>query len=272
MPVFKIAERHSGRRSETRLGTAESVTQSDGMEVQPLDAGTRRVSLWVKLPGGVLLLGSIWVLISLFTNARFRVMDVTIEGARLVRRQDVLQTADVAGDSIFWVQAGEIEQRLEKGSGLIEDATVRCSLPNQVIISLVEREAALIWESGGRHWWIGTDGAVLGLATGPGTMPVLHDIRGHSPEPSDHIAGVPWALANDLWAALPAIEAFDYTSEHGLVLYVTAQEWPVFLGHEGDARLKVALLWTLVERLTAAGTNVEYIDLRNEARPTYKEL
>ena len=272
MPARWFSERRPGRRSETRLGTAESATHIDGMEVQPLDGAARRALLWVRMPAGILLVGSIWVLISLFTNARFRVTDVAIEGARLVRRQDVLQVADVTGDSIFRVRAGEIERRLEAGSGLIEDATVRCSLPNQVLIALVEREATLIWESGGRYWWIGADGTVLGPTTGAGTMPVLHDIRGYSPEPDGHIAGVPWALAHDLWEALPAIEAFDYTSEHGLVLYVTTHEWPVFLGHQGDARLKVALLWTLVERLTTSGINVEYIDLRNEARPTFKAL
>jgi len=110
----------------------------------------------------------------------------------------------------------------------------------------------------------------LGAADVPGTMPVLHDIHGFAPDPGEHIPGVPWGLAHDLWAALPAIQSFDYTSEQGLVLYVTANEWPIYLGHQGDARLKVALLWTLVEELTTMGVDVEYIDLRNEARPTYK--
>jgi len=187
-----------------------------------------------------------------------------------VRREDVLGTADVEGDSIFQIRTREIERRLMERSGLIEAATVRCRLPNEVSVALVEREAALVWESGGQHWWIDVDGRVLGPTDAPGTMPVLHDIHGFASDPSEHIPGVPWGLARDLWAELPAIQSFDYTSEQGLVLYVTANEWPIYLGHQGDARLKVALLWALVEKLTAMEVSVEYIDLRNEARPTYR--
>jgi len=262
----KATTKHSGRRTEARLGVMESVAQADGTAV----ASSPAAVAWVKVPGWVLLLGSVWVLLSLFTNARFRVTEVSIEGARLVRQEDVLRVADVVGESIFRIRAQQIERRLEESSGLIEAAIVRCRLPNHVFITLVEREAALIWESGGRCWWIGADGAVLGPSDGPGAMPVLHDIHGFAPDPGGHIAGVPWGLAHDLWAALPAIQAFDYTPEQGLVLYVTTNEWPVYLGHHGDARVKVALLWALVERLDAMGVDVEYIDLRNEARPVYK--
>lgn len=266
MPATKVTARHEGRRSETRLGEMENAAQVDAVAAARAPGAT----IWVKLPAWVLLVGSVWVLLSLFTNARFRVTEVSIEGARLVRREDVLRTADILGSSIFDIQARQIEMRLEEGSGLIEAATVRCRLPNQVSITLLEREAALIWESGGRHWWVDAEGSVLGPTEGPGTLPVLHDIQGFAPEPDVHIPGVPWSLAHELWAVLPAIEAFDYTSEQGLVLYVTASEWPVYLGHQGDARLKVALLWTLVEDLTTMGADVEYIDLRNENRPIYK--
>lgn len=266
MPASKATTRAEGRRSETRLGAPESAAPADGVAAAP-SAGAR---VWVKAPAWVLLAGSVWVLLSLFTNARFVVSEVTVEGARLVRPEEVLRAADVVGESIFYVRARQIERRLAAGSGLIERATIRCRLPNEVAITLVEREAALIWESGGRYWWIDDRGTVLGPTEGPGTMPVLHDVHGFAAEPGEHIPGVPWRLAHELWAALPAIQAFDYSSEHGLMLYVTAREWPVHLGHQGDARVKVALLWTLVERLTALGVDVAYIDLRNEARPTYK--
>lgn len=266
MPAPKATPKHPGRRSETRLGALESAAQADNTVTAP----SPRAVAWAKAPAWVLLLGSVWIVVSLFTNARFRVAEVTIEGARLVRREDVLRAASVVGRSIFDIRARQIERRLVERSGLIEEATVRCRLPNEVSVTLLEREAALIWESGGRHWWIDADGSVLGATEGPGTMPELHDIGGFAPNPEGHIPGVPWGLAHELWAALPAIQAFDYTREQGLVLYVTAFEWPVYLGHAGDARLKVALLWTLVEKLTAMGVDVEYIDLRNEARPTYK--
>ena len=83
-------------------------------------------------------------------------------------------------------------------------------LPNQVAIRCWA-EAALIWESGGRYWWIAADGTVLPDRR-PGTMPVLHDIAGFSPNQRS-IPGVPgWRTVGHL----PAIQAFDYTRS-GLV-------------------------------------------------------
>jgi hypothetical protein len=268
-PSSRIGARRVGRRSATRLGMAEDAAQAAD-QAAAMAAPGPGVTFWVKLPAWVLLVGSVWVVLSLFTNARFRVTEVTIEGARLVQQADVLRATGIVGQSIFDIRARQIERRLEESSGLIEAATVRCRLPNQVAITLLEREAALIWESGGRYWWIAADDTVLGPTDGPGTMPVLHDIAGFQPEPAEHIPGVPWGLAHELWAALPAIQAFDYTRDQGLVLYVTSNEWPVYLGHQGDARIKVSLLWTLVEELATLGADVEYIDLRNEERPIYK--
>jgi len=54
------------------------------------------------------------------------------------------------------------------------------------------------------------------------------------------------------------------------VAYVTAEGWPVYLGHEGDAAAKVAIMRALVDELVRRNVSVAYIDLRNEVRPTYK--
>jgi len=128
----------------------------------------------------------------------------------------------------------------------------------------------LVWESRGRYWWIGRDGEVLGETEGPGDLVVVHDIKGFAGEPQGHIAGVPWGLARQMGEAVPAIQAFDYTSEEGLILYVSDRGWPVYLGHEGDASAKAAVMWALVDELMARRTEVAYIDLRNERRPVFK--
>ena len=85
------------------------------------------------------------------------------------------------------------------------------------------------------------------------------------------MAGVPWQLALDMAATLPAIRGYDFTSDEGLVLYVTPNQWPVYLGHEGNGQVKVALMQALVQRLLDEKAAVSYIDLRNEHRPTYKQ-
>jgi cell division septal protein FtsQ len=235
------------------------------------ELSTRRIN-WAKLPAILLLVGSMWVLYSLFSDARFRVTEVQIGGTRLLRRSDVERVVNVVNTSIFHVGTRRLEARLEREFGCIGHAAVTCRLPNRVSVTIAEQEVNLVWESGGRFWWVGNDGQVLGAADGPGDLLVVHDLGGYAPEPQGRIAGVPWTHALELRQAWPAMKSFDYTREKGLIVYcATPSQWPVYLGFQGSAAEKVAILKSLIEMLSAKGADVEYIDLRNERRPTFKK-
>lgn len=257
------------RRSISRLGASEDARAQDGSASPPIGRG--RLS-WARLPALILLVGALWVLYALFTDSRFRVTELAVEGASLLRPADVRRVVDVVGVNLFRVNARELAARLESEFGFIERASIRCRLPNKVFLTVEEQEAVLVWESGGCHWWMGRDGEVLGATEGPSDLVVIHDVKGFARQPQEHIAGVPWGLARDMHEAIPAIRAFDYTSEEGLILYVTTRGWPVYLGHKGDAQVKAALMWALADELMSQGFDAAYIDLRNERRPVYQRL
>ncbi len=265
MPGSKQSGIPKRRRSISRLGQKKK--QPADQSVALLSAQKRL--LWAKLSASVLLLGSIWMLYVLFSDARFRVGEVRVEGTDLLQTEQVCQVVSVANTCSFWINTKELERRLQAEFGLIERVSVRCRLPNQLCVEVEEREAVLLWESGGRHWWVGADGEVLGAAHGADLI-TIHDVKGFASNPGKRIVGVPWTLAWEMVEALPAIKAYDYTSEAGLILYVTPAQWPVYLGHKGNARVKGAVLQALVHELVEQGVDVEYIDLRNERRPTYK--
>lgn len=268
MPRSKSQSTRSkkGQRSRSRLGTYAHTVPGHDLGLVPLDK--KRIN-WSKVLAVVLLLGSLVMLYSFFSSARFRVRDVVVEGANLVQESDVELAANLRGTSIFRVQAGELAVRLREGFGSTAQASVLCELPNKVTITLQEHESVLAWESGGQYWWVDIQGNILGVSDGPGELIVVHDIGTLIPEPQDYVVGVPWELALEMTQAMPAIRAFDYTREEGLILYVTANRWPVFLGHRGEGRNKIALMRSLVDQLAAKGVGVEYIDLRNELRPTF---
>jgi len=267
VPSFRSARGDKGRRSRSHLGRSQSARVAGGPAIGPV---TDRYSILARLPGLVLLVGSLWVLRSFFADPRFRVSKVVVEGANLVRETEIARVLDVMDTNVFRVNTRELATRLESEFGLIEHAFIRCRLPDQVLLALKEREAVAVWESGGRHWWIGHQGKVLGETADTGGLVVIQDAEGIAPQPQEHIVGVPWELAQEMREAIPAIQAFEYTSQEGLVLYVTANEWPIYLGHEGDAQVKTALMWALVDELMAQGIAVAYIDLRNDYRPVYK--
>jgi cell division septal protein FtsQ len=166
--------------------------------------------------------------------------------------------------------ARDLEQQLVERLGCVASAKVRCRLPNRVEIQIEEFDAPAVWESQGGLWWMSRTGKVLGRASEPGPRWVIHDTQGVAADPVGHIVGVPWQLAHDVAEALPAAKEFDYDPARGLVLRVTSQKWPVYLGQTGSAENKIALMRTLVDRLAREGLEVDYIDLRDEQRPTFK--
>jgi len=219
-----------------------------------------------------MLVASVWLLHDFFSDPRFRVSELVVEGTNLLRATDVKRVVNVVGSNIFRVNGRELAGRLENKFGLVEHASIRCRLPNRVFLTVREREAVLVWESGGRQWWIGRRGEVLGPTEGASDLLVIRDVKGFARQPEGHIVGVPWALALNMCKAVPAIQAFDYTTEQGLILCVTTHQWPVYLGHHGQAEAKVALMWALVGELMKQEIDVGYIDLRNDQRPIYKRL
>lgn len=259
-------------RSQSRLG-AEAAPRTG--------ARGDAVLFWGhKLAALTLLILSVWLLYGLLLDARFAVRYVIVEGAQLVSPSAVRQLVhpEYAGapPSIFFVNNRDVAERIRQFSGCIESADVHCRLPDVVRVTLCERADVRLWESGGRYWWVDAAGRVLG-PLGPGTtdsramegVVVVHDVQSWAPEPDGHIAGVPWALLQDLGVALPAAKEYDYGRAHGLTIHVTGQRYPVYLGHDGQAGTKVAIMRRLAGELLAEGASVGYIDLRSESRPLY---
>ncbi len=233
-------------------------------------ATTRGVA--IRLPGVVLLGACIWLLVALLTDSRYQVRDLAISGAREIGNEEIAALFDVKGQSIFLVKTEALSRAVQERYGCIESISVRCRLPDKVSVTVHEKDIALVWSSGGKYWWLGSQGEVLGEATDPGQVVVVVDRSGAMADPGSHVPGVPVALVRGLSQALPACREYDYMPQEGLVVYVTAERWPVFLGRKGDASTKAAILTALVDELMARRESVEYIDLRDEDHPTYKPV
>lgn len=266
MPIPRTFRIRRKQRSRERLAAARAEAERLS-PAAPRPAGSM---LLVRLPGVLLMCGALWLLGMLLADARFRVATVDVRGAQRIPQDQIVEAAGALGRNAFLVPGQALERRLERELGGIATASVHTILPDRVVIAVEEADVAIVWQSGERYWWVGLEGQVYGEAPGPGNLVVVRDLQGVAPEPGDHIVGVPARLARDLYDALPANQFYAYTPDLGLVVFVTASEWPVYLGHEGDAAVKVAVLRALVERLISQGVDVEYVDLRNEHRPTYK--
>lgn len=262
-----MARRRRVTRSQERLDKSEKVAKDTSRGRSIL-----RWMNWSKLLALLLLLVNAWFMYQFFTSSRFWVREVSVKGTDLVSEDEVKDVTDVLDKSIFHVRASALEHRIEERFGCVENVSVRCRLPCSVMITLEERQDILVWASGESYWWVDREGNVLGPTADAQDRIVVHDVEVWRPSPEEHLEGVPLDLAWDVTKVVPAARSYDYVPNVGLVLYVTDHRWPVYLGYEGDAALKVAVMRKLVQRFLENGTQVEYIDVRNERRPSYERL
>ena len=258
------------RRSNPRRAPARAQSYASAFEPLPEAVRQRRAAIGSKVAAALLLAGALVLGYDLLSAPHFRVEQVEVSGVELLSADLVAAEVDVAGRSLVTVRGAAQARRLAERFPAIAQATVRCTLPNRVWVQVREHPVALVWESGGRYWWIGEGGRVLGETGDPQGRTVLHDLKGLAPEPQDYVLGVPWDYAHAVARALPQLRELDYALEEGLMASWGEGRWPVLLGYEGDAGLRAALLQALEPQLTARRIAVDYVDLRNPERPIIK--
>ena len=268
--------RATTKRSHLRLGDTGELAKRRAERAA-------KAAFWShKVGAALLMLVAVWMLRSLLIDPRFAVRDIQVVGAETLDTMQVKEQVNpryVGGNpSLFLINGAEVAQRVTETAAQVESVAVRCQLPGRVVITVSERQDVLIWESAGRYWWVDLEGMALGPATkrperGDGQPVILvRDVDGVAVTPEGYIPGVPWEMLRALSEALPAAREYEYTRALGLVVRITGEHWPVYLGHDGDAATKVAIMRPLAEELMAEGVAVAYIDMRYESRPFYKAV
>lgn len=88
---------------------------------------------------------------------------ITISGLSQLREAEVLAAAGLTPKiSLAFLDAGEVRERLERVP-LIKNAAVRKLYPNELVVSLTEREPHAIWQLEGELFVIAADGTVIDL-------------------------------------------------------------------------------------------------------------
>jgi cell division protein FtsQ len=91
----------------------------------------------------------------------FKLADVTVEGREYVEPKAVLAALDVqTGDSLLGIDLNAARKRLE-AIDWVSSATVERRLPDTLYVTLRERRAVAIWQSGSEYTLIDIDGRTV---------------------------------------------------------------------------------------------------------------
>ena len=100
----------------------------------------------------------------------FRIAAVAIAGNKHLSREEILAIAGIGGrTSLLFLDAAETRAKL-KANPWVGDATVQKLFPDRLAVTVVERAAFALWQTGGQINVIADDGTVLESYVSPAVL------------------------------------------------------------------------------------------------------
>ncbi len=208
------------------------------------------------------------------------VSSATVLGNSRLSAEEINSVLGVTGQSIFTVQPDEVKTRLLMNYPELSSAQVNVYLPNQVYVTITEREPVILWQQDGGMTWIDAAGvafrprgmaAGLVLVDGLG-MPAVNVIP-----PTENPLSPPPYLQKELVDAIlvlapsvPADSTMIFDPGYGLG-WRDSRGWKAFFGTSlQDMPLKVRVYQSLVDSLLASGKTPAFISVAYPDAPFYR--
>jgi cell division septal protein FtsQ len=210
-----------------------------------------------------------WLIFWFSSDDAFYVNALKVQGNRQLSRAELMASSGLEGVNIFWVNTRSVEQAIEALPG-VKSARVRCSLPADCIVDVVEHSALFLWRQGDAEIWIGSDGVVLPAR---GELPnaiVLNAVGSAAPKPGERLDPVLVNAVEELERLQPEVRVYLYTDQYGLSFW-SAHGWQVRLGPGQQIETKLILLRALTDHLWNEGITPAFIDVRYPEAPYYGE-
>ncbi len=225
---------------------------------------------WSRLLSLSIAAAVVALLVWFFADLRFYVYEAEVQGLVLVDANEVYGASNLDGLSIFFVDRGQVAERISEEVLGVVAAQVDCQLPGRVRIQVREREPRLVWRTGNTAFLVDGGGTVLKADDGSHEgLVAIRDLTDRPLEPGDTVDAVALSAANQLRHLLPEAIAFEYSSEKGLSL-VDARGWRIYFGDDQSLPQKVASMRAVLQRIVSEGRSATVIDVRFVGSPYYQ--
>jgi cell division protein FtsQ len=232
-----------------------------------------------------LLVGAAWVVYDSASSDRFQVHSVRVQGNVLLSRAEVENVVAVTGANVFWIDRGQVAARLS-ALPLVQRAEVNLALPDTVEVTIVERQPAAFWVSGGASYLADREGVIL-KAVDPDTqqaracagqpcdpqlaqMPTVAQLDGQPLIAGGRVDAGALAASARLTTLLPSAGvqplAFEWSPDAGLEV-PTRDGWRARFDEQGSVEQQVAALRSIRDELVRTKTTATLIDVRFGDRP-----
>ena len=260
------------RRRNTRRGFEAANAFSLGQARAERLPRSRR---WLRIAPltllGLIAATAAWVLL----DDRFYVYRADVVGTVRLSSEAVFWASDLPGLHILWVNANEVEAQILEALPSLESVDVSCGLPADCTIAVVERQSRIVWDDGGKLWWVDANGVIFpappsippngGEEEGGGWI-----VRGSLPRDEQGRLDEPVRIAlAELWASgFEVGQMLSYVPARGLV-FTDARGWRVIVGQGPGMGERLRVLEAVTAHLEARGLVPRFVDVRFPNAPYY---
>lgn len=209
----------------------------------------------------LLALGGLSALIFLFTSSSFQITNPVVQDNRYVDASQILSNATIDHTNIFTIDPDQIALQLTTLLPPVKEAHLKLMLPNQAVLSIIEREPVITYARKNQSYWVDAEGRVFAAGETRPDLPVLIDEDGSaSPDGYYLDAGIS-QMMQQIAATIPGMNEFHYRNAYGL-FFISPEGWRVYLGDSANVQTKLTLWQTIRQQLLQEKRQVKVVDLR----------
>ena len=234
-------------------------------------------------PGSAIALGVLFVLalafaaFTLLNSPYFKLEKIILVGASRVSEPEIRAFAGVKpGENLLRISPERVAAEVEKNPW-VKEAKVRRVLPGKLEISVVERQPLARIPYYGYFVSVDAGGVALALAqdTSVADLAIITGVTSSQvilgqPYPSPKLAAALDCLSNLSPEARRQISEVHLGDRDELTMY-TLDGVIIYVGQGGDLRAKMSLLETMLQEARNKKFVLEYIDLRYDGKPVFKQ-
>lgn len=257
------ALKHAGMRKATK----RSPPRSSGVR------WARRLLIVVTL-----LLALVFGVHTLLTAPYFQVRHIQIEGTRNGQLIAAIEQLHLTGVNIFLANISADAASI-KTLPAVADVSITRTLPDTLLIHVVERQPVLIWQANSHLYSVDAGGAIIAQVQQPAGLPLVsdehrYDQRGDLFAPGGKIDPKIIQMARQLLKQVPTttgITSFTLrdTLAYGMVL-TSADGWQARFGGPDNLENKIQELAAILQLVRQQGQQLALVDLRFGFYPYYR--
>ncbi|MEX2426164.1 MAG: FtsQ-type POTRA domain-containing protein [Thermomicrobiaceae bacterium] len=215
------------------------------------------------MPAFLLSVGLAVILGAFTMSDDFMVDTVVIRGNSIAYADSIVEQSNAIGQSMFQINTDAVADQVVSHP-VVESARVRVELPDRVVVDVIEREPAIVWQTDERAVLIDEYGWVLAEGDSE-ELPRVVELSGTPSEPGDHVDPGKVAAVQYLNERLGSDGVLEYDEDAGFQAYL-GNERMIMFGAADELSVKLEV----VAELSTGEQNWTRLDVRDPERPVYQ--